>query len=76
MTINNRLQILKQKFTQSLGLPFQELLLEPTITQVLDAEKIKYRRRLFDPFVTLWTFLSQVPDQEKTFDTLTDLKVR
>ncbi|MBW4639395.1 MAG: IS4 family transposase [Gloeocapsa sp. UFS-A4-WI-NPMV-4B04] len=66
MTITNRLQILKQKFTQSLGLPFQELLLEATITQVLVAEKIKYRRRLFDPFVTLWTFLSQVLDQDKT----------
>ena len=30
------------------------------------AEKIKYRRRLFDPFVTLWVFLSQVLDSDKS----------
>lgn len=34
-----QVQILKQKFTQSLGLPFQELLPEATISEVLDAEK-------------------------------------
>lgn len=28
--------------------------------------KIKYRRRLFDPFVTLWVFLSQVLDVDKS----------
>ncbi|WP_293087283.1 IS4 family transposase [Moorena sp. SIO4A1] len=27
---------------------------------------IKYRRRLFDPFVTLWAFLSQVLDTDKS----------
>ena len=30
------------------------------------AEKIKYRRRLFDPFVTIWVFLSQVLDPDKS----------
>jgi len=62
----NQVQILKQKFTQSFGLPFQSLLPESTIQAALDAEKVKYRRRLFDPFVTLWTFLSQVLDSDKT----------
>ncbi len=62
----NRVQILKQKFTQSLGLPFRDLLSEAMITEALKAEEIKYRRRLFDPFVTLWTFLSQVLDSDKT----------
>jgi len=66
MTTPNRVQIVKQKFTTSLGLPFQDLLLESTIESALDAEKIKYRRRLFDPFVTLWAFLSQVLDTDKT----------
>jgi hypothetical protein len=28
--------------------------------------KIKYKKRLFDPFITLWTFLSQVLDTDKT----------
>jgi len=36
------------------------------IAEALKAEEIKYRRRLFDPFVTLWTFLSQVLDSDKT----------
>lgn len=65
-TLPNRVQILKQKFTQSFGLPFRDLLSESTIQESLDALKIKYRRRLFDPFVTLWAFLSQVLDADKT----------
>ena len=36
----------------SIGLPFQDLLSESIIQKALDAEKIKYRRRLFDPFVS------------------------
>lgn len=38
--IPNRVQILKQKFTQSLGLPFRDLLPESTITEALKAEKL------------------------------------
>ncbi len=55
MTIINipkRVQILRQKFSNSLGLPFQELLPEFIIQEVLNAEKITYRKRLFDPFVS------------------------
>jgi hypothetical protein len=59
-------KILKEKFTQSLGLPFQNLLPESEIQKVLDELKIKYRQRLFDPFVTLWAFLSQVLDPDKS----------
>lgn len=65
-TLPNRVQILKQKFTQSLGLPFRDLLPTSTIQEALDAEKIKYRCRLFDPFVTIWAFLSQVLNTDKT----------
>jgi hypothetical protein len=65
-TIPNRVKILKQKFTQSLGLPFRDLLSQSIIREAMSAEKIKYRQRLFDPFVTLWAFLSQVLDTDKT----------
>jgi hypothetical protein len=65
-SIPNRVQILKQKFTNSLGLPFRDLLSESTIREALEAEKISYRRRLFDPFVTLWALLSQVLDTDKS----------
>ncbi len=64
--IPNRVQILTSKFSQSLGLPFRELLPKPLIQEALAAEKITYRRRLFDPFVTLWAFLSQVLDVDKS----------
>lgn len=66
LKIPNRVHILKQKFANSLGLPFQDLLPESTIRAALTAEKISYRRRLFDPFVTLWIFLSQVLDTDKS----------
>jgi len=61
-----RVQILKQKFSQSLGLPFKELLPQSVIEQALTELKIKYHRRLFDPIVTLWAFLSQVLDTDKS----------
>jgi hypothetical protein len=64
--IPNRAEILKQKFMQSAGLPFRELLPESTIQQAIDELKIKYYRRLFDPFVTIWAFLSQVLDVDKS----------
>ena len=61
-----RVQILKDKFNQSLGLPFKELLPESVIRQALGQLKIQYKQRLFDPIVTLWAFLSQVLDTDKT----------
>ena len=64
--IPNRAKILKQKFTRSIGLPFRDLLPDSIIQEVLNTLKVKYRRRLFDPFVTLWAFLSQVLDADKT----------
>ncbi len=57
-------EILKRKFTNSVGLPFRELLPESTIVEALEAEKIEYRNRLFNPIVTLWAFLSQVLDTQ------------
>ncbi len=61
-----RVQILKDKFSQGLGLPFKELLPESVIKLAISELKIKYKKRLFDPFVTLWAFLSQVLDTDKT----------
>ncbi|MDZ4876747.1 MAG: hypothetical protein CLLPBCKN_006182 [Chroococcidiopsis cubana SAG 39.79] len=64
--MTRRVQILKDKFSQSLGLPFQELLPSSVIGQALQELKIRYKQRLFDPIVTLWAFLSQVMDTDKT----------
>lgn len=48
------------------GYHFETRRSESIITEALQAEKIKYRRRLFDPIVTVWAFLSQVLDTDKT----------
>jgi hypothetical protein len=64
--MSKQVEILKQKFTNSIGLPFRALLPESTISEALKAEKIKYRCRLFDPFITIWAFLSQVLDADKS----------
>jgi hypothetical protein len=64
----NRVEILKEKFVNSYGLPFQEVLPQSLIEEVITELKIKYYRRLFDPFVTLWAFLSQVLDTDKSCD--------
>ncbi|MBD2200468.1 MULTISPECIES: IS4 family transposase [Calothrix] len=64
--MTNRVTILKDKFNQSLGLPFKELLPYSAIEQALWELKIKYKKRLFDPIVTLWAFLSQVLDTDKS----------
>ncbi|MEM8780144.1 MAG: IS4 family transposase [Cyanobacteria bacterium P01_G01_bin.49] len=60
------MQILKREFSNSIGLPFTELLPEAWITETMNELKIKYRCRIFDPIVTLWAFLSQVLDADKS----------
>lgn len=64
--MTNSVTILKEKFNLSLGLPFKELLPESVIELALKELNIKYKQRLFTPLVTLWTFLSQVLDTDKT----------
>ena len=49
-----------------MGLPFKDLLPSEVIEQALKELKIKYKQRLFDPVVTLWAFLSQVLDIDKS----------
>lgn len=61
-----KIEILKQKFINGVGLPFRELLSESRIMEALKAEKITYRNRLFNPIITLWAFLSQVLDPDKS----------
>lgn len=57
---------LLNQFNSSLGLPFQKWLPETLLEEILAEEGIKYRNRIFSPFVTLWAFLSQVIDPDKS----------
>ena len=72
----NCVEILKEKFSRSLGIPWQGILSASTIEEVLlsstisDAELSsqtkKRRNRFFNPIVTLWAFLYQVLDEDKS----------
>ena len=42
------------------GLPFADVLTEPSIRDALNEHGVKYRDRVFDPVTTIWGFLSQV----------------
>lgn len=63
-TIGHRVDLIKQKFRHSLGLPFRTVLPEQLFEAALRAEGITWRKRLFSPAVTVWAFLSQVVDQD------------
>ena len=52
------------KFTRSVALPFQEVLPSKTIEEVIIELGIKYRSRLYNPIVIIWSFLSQVLDTD------------
>ena len=58
-------QVLINKFTKSLGLPFQEVLPRKIIEQVLVEIGLKYRNRIYNPLVIVWSFLSQVLDPDR-----------
>jgi hypothetical protein len=49
-----------KKLNETECLPFQELLDGERIDSALESSKIEYRDRIFNPWVTLWAFLSQV----------------
>src|ERR1700722_7901347 len=51
-------------FIDSPGLPFAEHLPEEQVAQALTDEGGRFRRRLFPPAVTLWTWLSQTLDPD------------
>ena len=62
----NRAEILKQRFQTSIGLPFEQVLPEAVVQQVLQEQGVKYRQVLYTPIVVLWAWLSQVLDSDKS----------
>ncbi|ASC69262.1 Transposase InsG for insertion sequence element IS4 [Halomicronema hongdechloris C2206] len=58
----NRAEVLKEKYQNSIALPFAEVLPEAEIQSVLNEQGIRYRRVLYTPMVVLWSWLSQVLD--------------
>ena len=64
--VRRNVSILREKLSKSIGLPFTDLLPESFLQSVLREEKVRYRKRLFCPIVTLWTWTSQVLDADKS----------
>lgn len=62
----NRAEILNQKFQNSLALPFEQVLTTEVIQQILEQERVRYRQTIYTPVVTLWAWLSQVLDADKS----------
>jgi hypothetical protein len=62
----NRAEILKQQFMHSLGLPWQELLRESRLEEILKEENVSERNSVYTPVVTLWAMVSQVFDPDKS----------
>ncbi len=59
-------ETLRERLSNSIALPFRDILPEDMIQQTLEEENIKYRKRLYDPIITLWTFVRQVLDPDKS----------
>ena len=64
--IGNKVRQLRQKFSQSVGLPIKDALPESTIEQIITAEGYKYRQCFFDPILSIWAFLSQTLDTDRS----------
>lgn len=66
--VNNKIiwADVEKNFGEKEGLPFKEYLSEKEIRETLEEEKIKYRIRIFSPMITIWAFLSQVQEGDKS----------
>jgi Insertion element 4 transposase N-terminal len=62
----NRAEILKQKFYNSVALPFEQVLPEGLIQRLLDEQGVKYRQTLYTPIVVIWSWVCQVLDEDKS----------
>ena len=62
----NRAAILKQKFQDSIGLPFERVLPEAVLQTVLEQQGVNYRQTLYTPVVMVWAWMSQVLDGDKS----------
>lgn len=65
-TMLHSVEILKRKLSERAGAPFSGILNDHIIEAALKAANVTYRKRLFTPIVTLWAFLYQVLDADKS----------
>ena len=66
LDIGHSVKQLRKKFAHSTGLPLHGALSASTIETALRVEGVTYRSCLLDPVVTVWAFLSQILDTDRT----------
>jgi hypothetical protein len=66
MNFNKYVTILKEKLSNGIGFPLSDILTETIIQQALKDEQMKYRERLYTPMITLWTWIYQVLNKDKS----------
>jgi hypothetical protein len=59
-------EILKEQFFKSLGSPWQDILPESRLNQILKEEIIRYRSRVYTPVVTVWVMVYQILPVDKS----------
>lgn len=59
-------EILKEQFSQSIGLPWRDILPDAKLNALLEEEGITYRSRVYTPIVTLWAMIHQVLSADKS----------
>lgn len=62
--VSHQINYRKCELAESAGTPFADLLPAEQIKGVLAECDVVFRKRVFDPVVTLWAFLSQVMSQD------------
>ena len=64
--LSNCVELLRKRINNGIGSLFEDMLPESMIQQILAEEGISYRKRLYTPIITLWTWLHQVLDKDKS----------
>ena len=62
----SQLQLAVVKLRESCGLSFESLIQRSTVDAIVDELQISFRRRIFTPFITIWTFLNQILSADKS----------
>jgi len=66
MNFNKYFTIRKEKLSNDIGFPLSDILTETIIQQALKNEQIEYRECLYTPVITLWTWIYQVINKDKS----------
>jgi hypothetical protein len=64
--LSNYVEFLKKRINNGIGSLFENMLPESIVEQILTEEGVSYRNRLYTPFVTLWIWLHQVLEKDKS----------